>query len=64
MYGPDNVHCVELIETILDNAAGLYIIHPSMLNKEWVKAELDDVMKMLMESGETNHVLISIFFVD
>ena len=64
LFKPDNVHRVELIQIILDNMACLYIVHPSMLKEEWVKAELDDVMKMLMESGETNNVLISNFSVD
>ena len=33
MYGPDNVHRVELIETIFDNVAGLYIVHLSKLKE-------------------------------
>ena len=64
MFGPDNVHRVEYIETVLDNAAGLYILHPSMMKDDWVKAELDDVMHTFMESGKRNHVLITIDFVD
>ena len=51
MFGPDNLHRVEYIETILDNAAGLYILLPSMMNMHWVKEELDDVMHTFMESG-------------
>ena len=34
MFGPDNVHCVELIKTVVDNAACLYIVRPSMLKEE------------------------------
>ena len=64
MFGPDNVHQVEYIETVLANAADLYILHPSMMNEDWVKAELDDVMHTFMESGKRNHVLITIDFVD
>ena len=62
IYGPDNIHRVELIETVVGNADRLYVVYPSMLKEEWVKAELDDVMKMRMESGESNHVIVSTFF--
>ena len=58
-FGPDNVHRLEYIETVVDNAAGLYIVHPSMMTTEWVKVELDDAMHTLMESGKRNHVLIT-----
>ena len=51
LFGPDNVHRVEYIETILDNASGLYILHPLMMNMHWVKEELDNVMHTFMESG-------------
>ena len=64
MFGPDNVHWVEYVETVLDNAAGLYILHKSMMNEDWVETELDDIMYTFMESGKRNHVLITIDFVD
>ena len=64
MYGSDNVHPVEVIHTILNNASCLIIVHPSMLKEEWSKNELDKVTMTLMESGETYNVSISNFFVN
>ena len=42
----------------------LNILHASMMNEDWVKAELDNGMHTYMESGKRNRVLITIDFVD
>ena len=59
MYGSDNIQSIEIIQTILGNAGRLIIVHPTMLKEEYVKDESDEVMKTLMESGETYNVSIS-----
>ena len=42
----------------------LNILHASMMNEDWVKAELEDVMHTFMESGKRNYALINIYFLD
>ena len=59
MYGSDNIQSIEIIQTILGNAGRLVIVHPTMLNEECVKNELDEVMKTFMESGKTYNLSVS-----
>ena len=51
LVGPDYCYPVEHVETILDNAGRLFLTHPMMFKEEWVKDDLDPVMKKYMESG-------------
>ena len=53
MFGPNNVRWLEYIETVLDNATGLYILHTSIMNEYWVKAELDNVMHVWESNSAT-----------
>ena len=64
LFGQDDFHRVEYVQTIVGNAGRYYITHPSTMEEEWAKQDIYPVMKKYMESGETTHVLTLVHFFD
>ena len=53
MYGPDNVHSVELIETILDNAAHLEIVNQQKKVETITWFDSPDSMRIFITSSNS-----------